>query len=313
MPKPFCLFRGSPWVVVSGRLRNVSRRAGGALALLVAFAGIGQAAVAQAAPQCSVHSADHRVALVELYSSEGCNDCPPADDWLGQWKHGALQQGIVPLALHVDYWDGLGWTDRFAQHRFTERQQTLTELAGGHVVYTPEVFVGGREMRSWSNPASFAARVREIVAEPSPADITITLAPQGAGDLAIDARFVSRRPVQTSTQTQAPTPRDWQAYVAVYENALVSQVKAGENRGATLHHERVVRQWIGPVPIVDGQARIAQAVKLAADAGANGNANASAPAAGEAARFGVVAFVERASTGEVEQAAELPIEPGACH
>ena len=97
----------------------------------------------------------------------------------------------------------------------------------------------------------------------------------------------------------------------MYENALVSQVKAGENRGATLHHERVVRQWIGPVPVVDGQARIAQTVKLAADAGAN--ANASAPTAGDTARFGVVAFVERASTGEVEQAAELPIEPGACH
>jgi hypothetical protein len=268
-------------------------RAAGMLALFSACAVSG---FAQAAQTCAARSPEHRLALVELYSSEGCNDCPPADDWLGQWKDGA-QQDIVPLALHVDYWDGLGWTDRFAQHRFTERQQTLASIAGGHVVYTPEVFVGGHEMRRWSDPSSFEARVRQVAAQSSPVDITIGLVPQGAGDLAIDALFASRE----------TAPRDWQAYVAVYENGLVSQVKAGENRGATLHHERVVRQWIGPVPVIDGHARIAQTVKLDSDTVADAITRAGGTGTGSASRYGVVAFVEQATSGDVVQAADLPL------
>lgn len=244
-----------------------------------------------AAGQCIAHSPAHRVALVELYSSEGCNSCPPADNWLSQWKQGGAAQGVVPLALHVDYWNSLGWTDRFSQHRFTERQQTLTDVAGAHTIYTPEVFVAGRELRRWSSAGSFADRVRQIVAQPASADVALELAPRAgspAGGFDIDAQFTSH----------AATADPLNAYVAVYENALTSQVRAGENSGATLHHERVVRQWIGPVPLAAGHAQIRRDVMLdAVDAGA------------PADRFGVVAFVENAATGDVLQAADL----AACH
>src|SRR5258705_8449794 len=77
-----------------------------------AFATSGVAEAAGA--MCAAHSPAHRVALVELYSSEGCNSCPPADRWLGQQKDAGASQGFVPLALHVDYWNSLGWTDRFS-------------------------------------------------------------------------------------------------------------------------------------------------------------------------------------------------------
>ncbi|MFM0344538.1 MULTISPECIES: DUF1223 domain-containing protein [unclassified Paraburkholderia] len=242
---------------------------------------------------CSAHSPAHRVALVELYSSEGCNSCPPADNWLSQWKNSGAAQSVVPLALHVDYWNSLGWTDRFSQHRFTERQQTLTDLAGGHTIYTPEIFVSGRELRSWSQRDSFQSRVGKVVAEPAQANVALELKGQAPGAFNVAAQFTSKA---------ADTAGQLDAYLAVYENSLSSQVGAGENSGATLHHERVVRQWIGPVPLVAGSAQIRRDIRIQ-DTAADANVNAPAD------RFGVVAFVENAATGEVLQAAELAACP----
>jgi hypothetical protein len=235
----------------------------------------------------------HRVALVELYSSEGCNSCPPADNWLSQWKNSGAAQSIVPLALHVDYWNSLGWTDRFSQHRFTERQQTLTDLAGGHTIYTPEIFVSGRELRSWSQRDSFQSRVGKVVAEPAQANVALELKGQAPGAFNVAAQFTSKA---------ADTGGQLDAYLAVYENSLSSQVGAGENSGATLHHERVVRQWIGPVPLVAGSAQIRRDIRIQ-DTAADASVNAPAD------RFGVVAFVENAATGEVLQVAELAACP----
>lgn len=265
------------------------------VALALALATLAASGLASAASAvCSAHSPAHRVALVELYSSEGCNSCPPADNWLGQWKNSGATQSIVPLALHVDYWNSLGWTDRFSQHRFTERQQALTELAGGHTIYTPEIFVSGRELRSWSQRDSFQSRIGKVVAEPAQANVALELkAQQAPGAFDVAAQFTSKA---------ADTAGQLDAYLAVYENSLSSQVGAGENSGVTLHHERVVRQWIGPVPLVAGNAQIRRDIRVQ-DAAADANVNAPAD------RFGVVAFVENAATGEVLQVAEL----AACH
>jgi len=98
----------------------------------------------------------------ESFIAARVQQLPPADNWLGQKKASATPDTVVPLALHVDYWNSLGWTDRFSQHRFTERQQSLTDRAGGHVIYTPEVFVSGRELRSWSQRSSFDGRVQTL-------------------------------------------------------------------------------------------------------------------------------------------------------
>jgi hypothetical protein len=265
-----------------------------AFALVVALGACFASGLATAAGAvCTARSPAHRVALVELYSSEGCNSCPPADDWLSQWKNSGATQGIVPLALHVDYWNSLGWTDRFSQHRFTERQQTLTDLAGGHVLYTPEIFVAGRELRDWSRPDSFQSRIGKLVAEPAQAHIALQLTPQAKGAFDVDAQFASNA---------AQAAGSLNGYLAVYENSLTSHVGAGENSGVTLHHERVVRQWIGPVPLVGGNAQIRRVLRLGeADAGTKADASADAPAG----RFGVVAFVENDATGDVLQVAEL--------
>jgi hypothetical protein len=264
------------------------------IALALALTMLAASGLATAAGAiCSAQSPAHRVALVELYSSEGCNSCPPADNWLSQWKNSGAAQSIVPLALHVDYWNSLGWTDRFSQHRFTERQQMLTDLAGGHTIYTPEIFVSGRELRSWSQRDSFQSRIGKVVAEPAQANVALELKGQAPGAFNVAAQFTSKA---------ADTAGQLDAYLAVYENSLSSQVGAGENSGATLHHERVVRQWIGPVPLVAGNAQIRRDIRIQ-DAAADANANAPAD------RFGVVAFVENAATGDVLQVAEL----AACH
>ncbi|ACD17063.1 DUF1223 domain-containing protein [Paraburkholderia phytofirmans] len=275
--------------------RRDNRRFTRSIALAVALTTLVTSGLANAASAiCSAHSPAHRVALVELYSSEGCNSCPPADNWLSQWKNSGATQSIVPLALHVDYWNSLGWTDRFSQHRFTERQQALTDLAGGHTIYTPEIFVSGRELRSWSQRDSFESRIGKVVAEPAQANVALELkAQQTPGAFNVVAQFTSKL---------ADPAGQLEAYVAVYENSLSSQVGAGENSGVTLHHERVVRQWIGPVPLVAGNAQIRRDVRVQ-DAAADANLNAPAD------RFGVVAFVENAASGDVLQVAEL----AACH
>jgi hypothetical protein len=241
----------------------------------------GIAVTAHAAPEraCSVASPAHRVALVELYTSEGCDSCPPADNWLSQLNRERQRDAVVPIALHVDYWDNADWRDRFAQPAFTSRQKYLSSTGGSNIVYTPAVFVGGRELRGWSSRTSFGERVQQLDAQPAPADIRIGAQASASGTVAFDARIVAR----------APLPGDAVAFVAVYEDGLKSDVKGGENAGATLHHDRVTRKWFGPVPVVGGHARITGSYPIA-----------------PSARQGVVAFVESASSGEVLQVTELP-------
>jgi hypothetical protein len=239
-------------------------------------------ASAAAANACSVASPAHRVALVELYTSEGCDSCPPADNWLSRLDHEHEANSVVPLALHVDYWDSNAWKDRFAQPAFTARQQRLASKGSGGLVYTPEVFVDGRELRSGSRGSALESRIQQLRAEAPLVDIRIDAHSSTPRSDTFSAAFEAR----------SALPKDAVAYVAVFEDRLQSDVKGGENSGVTLHHDRVARRWLGPVPIVAGHAHIA------------------GDFATGAMSQGVVAFVENASTGEVLQAAELQGCPG---
>ena len=102
---------------------------------------------AWASEVCSKSSPTHSAALLELYSSEGCSSCPPADKLLSQLATGSDANLLVPLALHVDYWDYLGWQDRFASSQFTARQRTLSAATHSNTIYTPEFFLNGQEFR----------------------------------------------------------------------------------------------------------------------------------------------------------------------
>ena len=234
--------------------------------------GLTFAAAAQA--ECIARAESVPVTLVELYTSEGCSSCPPADRWLSQLAPGR----VVPLALHVDYWDYIGWRDRYAQARFGQRQREMVNRGGGRVVYTPQVMLNGRDFRAWHNPAAFDDAVRRNAGRPLQAKLALAVA--GGAAQGLSARL---------TGEVLPRKGRSEAYLALYENGLVSDVAAGENRGARLRHDYVVRQWLGPLPVgADGRIAVSHTF---------------APRDGmDFSHAGVAAFIQDSDSGEVLQA-----------
>lgn len=165
-------------------------------------------------------SGPQRVSLVELYTSEGCSSCPPAEAWLsGLRSDEHLWRTIVPVAFHVDYWDRLGWKDRFAQPSFTARQVAFAKGGTDSSVYTPGFFVDGREWREWFGDRRVPAhndRVGNLEARISSAgDVTVHFLPE--------AKFT-----------------EGTAHVAWLGFGLISDVRRGENAGRALRHDFVV-------------------------------------------------------------------------
>ncbi|MBI3433446.1 MAG: DUF1223 domain-containing protein [Hydrogenophilales bacterium] len=240
---------------------------------------------AGAGTSCEARSGPNTAALVELYTSEGCSSCPPADRQLSHLADSLdASAAAVPLALHVGYWDRLGWADRFAQDRFAERQAWLAQANRQRAVYTPEFFVAGAEIRSWRG--SLRDVVRDVNARPALAAIQLHAAVSPANVLALDAA--------------ATAPADQDAavlYLAVAENGLVTRVMAGENKDATLRHEHVVRAWLGPFPLTGGKVQVRREVAL--------------PAGWQRDRLEAVAFVQDERSGEVLQALRTATCPGA--
>jgi hypothetical protein len=187
----------------------------------ITLAGLATAATsamtAAAAAVCEARSTATAPTVVELYTSEGCSSCPPADRWLSGLKPGA---DLIALAFHVTYWDRLGWPDRFALAEGTARQHELARVAGSSQVYTPQVVVGGKDWRDWPRlpKASSAAPVGVVLSREGEV-VTATVAPASNGAARLSG------------------------YWAVLEDKHQSHVKAGENRGETLKHDHVVRLY----------------------------------------------------------------------
>ncbi|MEO6626431.1 MAG: DUF1223 domain-containing protein [Burkholderiaceae bacterium] len=192
------------------------------LAALTTLALACGAAGAAGGAACEARSGAVAPTIVELYTSEGCSSCPPADRWLSTLKGSAE---VLPLAFHVTYWDRLGWPDRFATPEATARQNELARLAGSSQVYTPQVVVGGRDWRNWPQLPQ-----RNTAAAPVQAVLT---------------RDGERVTAQVAASSSGPTRLS--GYWAVLENGHQSKVKAGENAGETLNHDHVVRLY-KPVP-----------------------------------------------------------------
>ncbi len=211
-------------------------------ATLLATLAFAATPIAPAFAACSVDSGDTRAALIELYTSEGCSSCPPADkalSMLGGATISSLAPRIVPLALHVDYWDSIGWKDPFAQPAFTQRQDWEVRANQHRTSFTPHFFVNGREVQDWR--ADLGQNLRSA-SGPAPARLQVRAEPRGANALrvVVDTSVSATREIQ-----RGPL----QLFIAVTESKLRSQVKAGENSGATLDHDFVVRNWIGPIAV----------------------------------------------------------------
>ncbi|MEZ5650343.1 MAG: DUF1223 domain-containing protein [Burkholderiaceae bacterium] len=204
------------------------------LSLLPITAAPARAAQALAgAPACSATAGSTRVPVVELYTSEGCSSCPPADRWLAALAASALGEQVLALALHVDYWDRLGWPDRFADRRFTDRQRRLARAGGLRTIYTPQVVVDGRDFPRWSNGPAAVARLAASAREPSPLRLDLE-ARRGNGPIMLS--------VTVSPRTGAQAP-EWTLVTGLTQDGLASDVARGENAGRRLKHDRVVRDW----------------------------------------------------------------------
>jgi hypothetical protein len=164
-----------------------------------------------------------RVTLVELFTSEGCSSCPPAERWLnGLADDPRLWHGIVPVAFHVDYWDYIGWPDRFASPAYAARQRAHARSAGRGGVYTPGFVVHGEEWRGW-----FHRPVLELD-DPPP-----------AGVITLDVDRTAQR-VSASFVAAVRTAEALDLHLAMLGFGLRSEVGGGENAGRTLQHDFVV-------------------------------------------------------------------------
>jgi hypothetical protein len=244
------------------------------LLLLLAVAGPGVPAV----PACAARSGARVEPLVELYTAEGCSSCPPADRWLSRE---APRGGANWLAFHVDYWDGLGWRDRFAAAAHTRRQRERAWAWSSATIYTPQVMLGQAIHAPWRSDARFAALLR-AARVPARAGLAVRVRPGRAGNW--QAR-VAAVPVAAARGTEA------QLWLAQWIDGQRTAVRAGENRGAVLRHDRVVRALWGPWPLAARPT--VREVDLAPAAGA----------------WGLVAFVQDAR-GDTLQS--LGLDASAC-
>ncbi|MDJ0778220.1 MAG: DUF1223 domain-containing protein [Gammaproteobacteria bacterium] len=188
---------------------------------------------AQAADSILVKSGTHQTAVLELYTSEGCSSCPPADRWMSKLTEVSSDDlDVLALGFHVDYWDYLGWRDRFADRDYSNRQRLLGANNRQGTIYTPEFFVNGREARGSQNIIGMirAANRREA-------------------PLSLELR-VSRQDDSLLLELHSPGERNTVGQVHhryfVYENDLVTEVERGENSGRKLSHQQVVRHMSPP-------------------------------------------------------------------
>lgn len=185
-----------------------------------------------AASDCATSAAaTHRVAVLELYTSEGCSSCPPADRWL---RALAPRDDLALVAFHVDYWDRLGWKDPWSDPRFSARQHARAARAGARVVYTPDVVFDGRSRNDWARGWSPAP-----AGEPAPFGLTASAAVGATGLLQ----------VQWSARD---APAGSEAWLAVTQSGLSSVPKRGENGGVHLAHDHVARRYAAGLAATGG-------------------------------------------------------------
>ncbi len=208
------------------------------------------------AAECTVNNGAQRVAVFELFTSEGCSSCPPADKWISELPAKKLgADRVIALGFHVDYWNQLGWIDPFSQAIFSARQHQHSKRRGVSFVVTPQLLLNGQDYRRAVVFDDIDARVSAINRTKPQADIRIKINSRGATlDSKVDVRVAG-----DADQRRA------QVYLALYENNLVTAVKAGENRGHTLKHDFVVRKLVGPLGL-DEKGELSHAQSFPLDA-----------------------------------------------
>ena len=205
--------------------------------------------------------------VIELFTSEGCSSCPPADSLLAELaqKQPFANADLIVLSEHVDYWNSLGWKDPFSAPLFSERQQDYATRLHTEDVYTPQAVIDGHFATVGSNRANVEKAITEAAVTSKP-ELTLKIAREG------DTIIVN-----------AAASANGETWIGVTQDKAVSHVEHGENGGRTLQHVGVVRYLS---KAVNGEARITVSKKWDSD-------------------LRVVAFVQDGSTGRILQAAEM--------
>ena len=181
-----------------------------------------------AAETITISSNGQQTAVLELYTSEGCSSCPSADRWLAALVELPNDElDVLALAFHVDYWDYLGWKDRFGSPRYTSRQRQLGSNNNQRTIYTPEFFVDGKEARGTRNVLD---KIRSANKQQAQIQLKLSIS-KSSNALQIELQSVTLDAVDKPLRHR----------YFVYENQLMSDVTRGENSGERLFHQQVVR------------------------------------------------------------------------
>lgn len=165
------------------------------------------------------------VVVVELYTSQGCSACPPADEFVSML---AANPQILPLALHVDYWDYIGWADKFAHPKFTDRQRAYAKAVGSRTIYTPQLIIGGADRIEGFAPEETAERLRAHLEAGTPVRLTVTR----EGD-----RLVIR------AEADPPLTEPVRVQLVRYKPEETVMIERGENAGKTVTYTNIVTSW----------------------------------------------------------------------
>ena len=168
--------------------------------------------------------AGERVVVIELYTSQGCSSCPPADALMHEL---ADRDDLIPLALHVDYWDYIGWKDIFANPAHADRQRAYAHAAGQRTIYTPQMIVGGRDHVVGHKPMRLGELIQEHQAESEVAEITMTR----AGGM-VSVTITAMQPVGNAV-----------VQLVRYMPQSTVEIKRGENKGRTISYANIVTEW----------------------------------------------------------------------
>ena len=172
----------------------------------------------------TVQAGDQPV-VIELYTSQGCSSCPPADKLLGEL---AGRPDVIALALHVDYWDYIGWADKFANPAFTKRQKYYAKAAGARTIYTPQLIIGGKDHVVGYRPMEVADLIQSHRAAPD--QVRVTAIRNGA-IVRVEAQVVGRVTGMMVVQLARFSPKE------------TVEIQRGENAGNTYMYHNIVREW----------------------------------------------------------------------
>lgn len=232
----------------------------------------------------SIQSGSSTTAILELYTSEGCNSCPAADKYLKNMveKHQGNKQ-FIPLAFHVDYWDYIGWKDPYSRPQHGTRQRSIAMRNKLNSLYTPQFVLHGQDFPSYQNIPEAISIINNI---PAQASISVKAT-------------LNNLQLQTDILVEANNERSQQysdVFIAVTENNLSSQITDGENDGLHLQHDYVVRQFLGPFSL-DGKNKL------------NIKKSVTLDKTWKLPDLNLIVFVQDSKNGTTHQAVQVPLTP----